>query len=770
MDLKGAEIRNILNLCKEMNSVDNKPLRVNIPHYQRPYKWDESQIRNLVSDFYKNINEGIDDAEYFVGSVVLVKNERLEEDRQDVIDGQQRITTVFLLNYLRFLLLRAHIEDLIIQKAPGAIAERITELKDCYTKLLGSNGKAKYFDAMKIFIVETIDELDESGKGSAPEDWERILKRYQQTVALPPRDFSNIDSYHEVYSQKLNEFLSGEELALKYSRTSYNDKLKTALSMAMIQSTVDIRPKLTLLKNEDDPILQQYLSAMEFAFQALCEQIPEKVTSANKTAKFLIEEIDCMMESLKFCVIMTGSERDAYTLFEVLNDRSMKVDDLDLIKNLFLKEYCDKSKENDIAIDATVGYIDSLWGEEIFDPSSVSEARAKRISYLATIYLTADENVYANKAEKFRETIDKSYFGVFYENEKYTSLQIKKDIAIFQMVSVLFDTYQIPANKKFATAIKAENESGTSITYKTLHLLNALDQDGVIAALTNLIIGSYVQSSSSFGANGLDVKDFRKFITELKEDKEHNSPKFETIHRWAFELWKAALLAKDYQIPREIARKMISLVSIARFEIDSMFITPRQTSELKNEFISWTSSWQYSTPKLDFRIRVLFIELFHTSKTDSIISYGATTIALTTDKVNLDHLDARKPDDTWAACYYYPEDPNKLREREVNGLGNFMILDQENNNDKANKPLDKALGFYDKFRSKGVWLIDEIVSTLNQKECHRDVKFGDDTIKVPNDRFFTTRAKSLQEYFFTILSRTSITDTELTIQRLNSKE
>lgn len=34
MDLKGAEIRNVKNLCSEMGSKENVPMRVNIPYYQ----------------------------------------------------------------------------------------------------------------------------------------------------------------------------------------------------------------------------------------------------------------------------------------------------------------------------------------------------------------------------------------------------------------------------------------------------------------------------------------------------------------------------------------------------------------------------------------------------------------------------------------------------------------------------------------------------------------------------------------------------------------
>lgn len=110
MDLKGAEIRNILEMCMSIGTKNRVPLKVNIPYYQRPYRWDENRITNLIADFYKNRTENAN-AEYFVGSVVLVEDSDIA-NRYDIIDGQQRVTTVFLLNYLRFLIQRSYVEEI----------------------------------------------------------------------------------------------------------------------------------------------------------------------------------------------------------------------------------------------------------------------------------------------------------------------------------------------------------------------------------------------------------------------------------------------------------------------------------------------------------------------------------------------------------------------------------------------------------------------------------------------------------------------------------
>jgi len=70
-----------------------------IPDYQRPYAWDEEQCQTLWDDIFlfsfpNNDYEAFDDNdEYFLGSIVTYKN----EGKSEVIDGQQRLTTLMLI-------------------------------------------------------------------------------------------------------------------------------------------------------------------------------------------------------------------------------------------------------------------------------------------------------------------------------------------------------------------------------------------------------------------------------------------------------------------------------------------------------------------------------------------------------------------------------------------------------------------------------------------------------------------------------------------------
>ena len=70
-----------------------------IPEYQRPYSWTENETKTLFYDlleFTENESKKNSEVEgtYFLGSIVSYEN---EEGEQEIIDGQQRITSLFLL-------------------------------------------------------------------------------------------------------------------------------------------------------------------------------------------------------------------------------------------------------------------------------------------------------------------------------------------------------------------------------------------------------------------------------------------------------------------------------------------------------------------------------------------------------------------------------------------------------------------------------------------------------------------------------------------------
>lgn len=63
-----------------------------IPEYQRPYCWQDKQLAQLLTDI-KSHNEQVSDLPYYLGSLILHQS----DDRLNIIDGQQRVTTLALI-------------------------------------------------------------------------------------------------------------------------------------------------------------------------------------------------------------------------------------------------------------------------------------------------------------------------------------------------------------------------------------------------------------------------------------------------------------------------------------------------------------------------------------------------------------------------------------------------------------------------------------------------------------------------------------------------
>ncbi len=81
-----AEQKKILHIFK----IDAQYI---IPEYQRPYSWEYEQCFQLYNDLMESFSSGED---YFMGNLIIAKSEK-DDYELDVVDGQQRLTTLFLM-------------------------------------------------------------------------------------------------------------------------------------------------------------------------------------------------------------------------------------------------------------------------------------------------------------------------------------------------------------------------------------------------------------------------------------------------------------------------------------------------------------------------------------------------------------------------------------------------------------------------------------------------------------------------------------------------
>lgn len=84
------------------DTILNDNIKYIIPIYQRPYSWTEEQIRKFISDIFRSFygyDKETPPEPMFIGTMQLSAKKNITENKteQDIIDGQQRLTTFLVL-------------------------------------------------------------------------------------------------------------------------------------------------------------------------------------------------------------------------------------------------------------------------------------------------------------------------------------------------------------------------------------------------------------------------------------------------------------------------------------------------------------------------------------------------------------------------------------------------------------------------------------------------------------------------------------------------
>lgn len=162
-----------------------------IPEYQRPYAWTFDQVDTLFSDiwdFTESTGGPEREATYFLGSIVSFINEKGE---QEIIDGQQRITSLFLL-------LRAIYEKLTKGAQTEESKNFIKQIEQCIwraNKLTGKVNKneilirsevvSKDGNAILQSVLET-GSADPKAKDSYSQNYLRFQKLFDDASSSSP--------------------------------------------------------------------------------------------------------------------------------------------------------------------------------------------------------------------------------------------------------------------------------------------------------------------------------------------------------------------------------------------------------------------------------------------------------------------------------------------------------------------------------------------------------------------------------------------------------
>lgn len=179
-----------------------------IPEYQRPYAWTDEEVVTLFDDLWeftvKFLNKEETEKTYFLGSVVSYKNEKGE---LEIIDGQQRITSLFLLLRAIYTKLKAEESDKRSSNFINQIEPAIWETDKLTSEV----------DYTKILIRSNV----------MNDDGNEILRNILKTGKAEKNAKDN-------YSKNYNKFIELYENAAKDNPTIIYDFIYAVLNQAIV--------------------------------------------------------------------------------------------------------------------------------------------------------------------------------------------------------------------------------------------------------------------------------------------------------------------------------------------------------------------------------------------------------------------------------------------------------------------------------------------------------------------------------------------------------
>lgn len=180
------------SIGKLLSEMQNK--KFIIPDFQRPYKWNMEKCETLWNDIENfTITDAKVGSDYFLGTIVSYIN---EEKNQEIIDGQQRITSFFLLLRAFYRKLEDMIEDEDVVGLKNQLAPCIWDINPISQKVS---------DKSKIHIESLV----------VTEDDNEILLRILETGNSNDDENDNYSLNYRFFKKQCDEYAENNPMQWK---------------------------------------------------------------------------------------------------------------------------------------------------------------------------------------------------------------------------------------------------------------------------------------------------------------------------------------------------------------------------------------------------------------------------------------------------------------------------------------------------------------------------------------------------------------------------
>ena len=178
-----------------------------VPEYQRPFSWEQEHFQELIQDLL----DAEKDQDYFLGTIVVHRKDN--ENLRDIVDGQQRITTLMILfACLRDLIVDINYKNQIQEK----IIQRENQVDGIPEKIRIEVKDREIFNEL---IVKENGTSTPKKKNELPEpQW-----RYVEGIEVFKSKLSNLS---QTELKKFVEFISQNCVVIILSTTTFDDAFK----------------------------------------------------------------------------------------------------------------------------------------------------------------------------------------------------------------------------------------------------------------------------------------------------------------------------------------------------------------------------------------------------------------------------------------------------------------------------------------------------------------------------------------------------------------
>lgn len=192
-----------------------KGIELKVPLYQRRYAWGKKELDQLFCDIYGQMKGGIE--EYFIGTLVLFK----KGSSYDIVDGQQRITTLLL---ILLSLKEKSIERKL--KLRYAARESIEKIFESNLEKLDLE-EYKEIAINKNIIENFLNSLDKDGREGF---YEYFLKKVKLVVTILPSN-TDVNKYFEIMNTRGKQLELHEILKARFLNNIEDASDKNRFSM-----------------------------------------------------------------------------------------------------------------------------------------------------------------------------------------------------------------------------------------------------------------------------------------------------------------------------------------------------------------------------------------------------------------------------------------------------------------------------------------------------------------------------------------------------------